>query len=522
MNTRIRFTRRKLALALAIAAVAAQATADGFVTSAPAYVKSNDPALYEVIPLLSVGDRVPDTSDPARQYQMVGIPDGLGAHRNRNGTVIVYMNHELGNTVLSEPNVGAPLNRGAIVSKYILARDGSVISGERAYDTTYVRDVLIGPAAEVGNSTPGYGRFCSGALAGPKEGLTQNIYFANEESGIGSTFSPLGGYSVAIFNNEAHGLPDLGYFPWENTLVQPRKGRDGRLTVIMGMEDGPSALDPAVENSQLYMYVGTKSTAPGATVLERNGLVGGTLYAFRAKNLAMNSELPLQNGTIEGEWVAIPNAGSLNQPQLEAASDAAGAMTFARPEDGAFNPRNKNEYFFVTTGQAAGANNLGRLYSLRLDRKNPTGPAKLEVLYNADQIIAAGGDIAISPDNIDVSEDYLMIQEDGTAPSRLVMTSKGRDGSIWRIDLNEEQGVDMSTATRVVELTPPGRAVSAPPVGKGVWETSGIIDGESLFGEGSWLFDVQAHAPTPAPVANTVEDGQLLLLKSVDDDHDDD
>jgi hypothetical protein len=290
----------------------------------------------------------------------------------------------------------------------------------------------------------------------------------------------------------------------------------------MGMEDGPSALDPAVENSQLYMYVGTKSNAPGATVLQRNGLVGGTLYVFRAKDSAMNSELPFQNGTIEGEWVAIPNAGALNQPQLETASDAAGAMRFARPEDGAFNPRNKNEYFFVTTGQAAGANNLGRLYSLRLDRKNPTRPAKLEVLYNADQIIAAGGDIAISPDNIDVSEDYLMIQEDGTAPSRLVMTSKGRDGSIWRIDLEDERGVDMSSATRVVELTPPGRGVSAPPVGKGVWETSGIIDGEGLFGEGSWLFDVQAHPPTPAPVANTVEDGQLLLLKSADDDLDDD
>lgn len=478
---------------------------------------------YEIKPLLSVGESVPDTSEPWKQYQMVGIPDGLGAHRNRDGTVTVYMSHELGNTVLSEPHVGGPLNRGAIVSKYILDRDGNVRSGERAYDTVYVRDVLIGPAAEVGNTTPGFGRFCSGFLAGPEHGFDRYIYFANEENPAGATFSPRGGYSVAIFDNEAHGLPDLGYFPWENSLVQPNTGR---WTVVMGMEDGPAALNPAVENSQLYMYVGVKSRAKGATVLERNGLVGGTLYVFRSRNAAMNSELPFQNGTITGEWVPIPGAGSMTQAQTEAASDAAGAMTFGRPEDGAFNPRNSREYFFVTTGQSAGANALGRLYSLRLNRFNPAGPAQLEVLYNADQIIAAGGDIAISPDNIDVSGRYLMIQEDGTAESRPVMTSKGRDGSIWRFELTGRQGVDVSSATRVAELATPGRALTTP-VGKGIWETSGIIDTSRLFGRGSWLFDVQAHSPTPAPVVNTVEDGQLLLLRRIpahggDKDDDDD
>jgi hypothetical protein len=49
-------------------------------------------------------------------------------------------------------------------------------------------------------------------------------------------------------------------------------------------------------------------------------------------------------------------------------------------------------------------------------------------------------------------------------------------------------------------------------VGKGVWETSGIIDTADLWGEGSWLFVVQAHGPTAAPAPNTVEDGQLLLM----------
>ena len=61
----------------------------------------------------------------------------------------------------------------------------------------------------------------------------------------------------------------------------------------------------------------------------------------------------LTSGSIAIRWVKIPNAGALTDVELEAASDAAGAFTFARPEDAAFNKRDKNEVFFVTTGDAA-------------------------------------------------------------------------------------------------------------------------------------------------------------------------
>lgn len=106
-----------------------------------------------------------------------------------------------------------------------------------------------------------------------------------------------------------------------------------------------------------------------------------------------------------------------------------------------------------------------------------------------------------------------MVQEDGTIESRLVMADKGRDGSIWRFPLHGKSGIDVAAATRVVTLSPPGRDGVA--VGPGIWETSGIIDGTGLFGRGSWLFDVQAHAPTAAPAPNTVEDGQLVLLRKL-------
>ena len=259
------------------------------------------------------------------------------------------------------------------------------------------------------------------------------------------------------------------------------------------------------------MYVGRKDRSRGATVLERNGLVGGKLYVFAAKDPAVTSELQFQDGTMAGTWVEIAGADQLDEAGLEAASDAAGAMAFARPEDGAFNTRNDDQYFWVTTGGAAGANTLGRVYSLDLDTRDPVRDAKLTIEVNADAIIAAGGDVSISPDNIDVSDRYLMVQEDGTIESRAVMAAKGRDGSIWRYELDGRSGIEPDSATRVVSVSPPGR--DGVPVGPGVWETSGIIDGAGLFGGGSWLFDVQAHPPTAAPAPNTVEDGQLLLLK---------
>src|SRR5690349_17228731 len=68
-------------MALAACTLNAQA---GFVTAVTPYTVPVSPD-YTIMPILSVGDRVPRTSNPLQQYQMVGIPDGLGAHRNADG-----------------------------------------------------------------------------------------------------------------------------------------------------------------------------------------------------------------------------------------------------------------------------------------------------------------------------------------------------------------------------------------------------------------------------------------------------
>jgi hypothetical protein len=482
-------------------------------TAVKPYLRAVDPG-YEVRPLLSVGDSVPETSDPTLRYQMLGVPDGLGAFANDDGTITLYMNHELPSDGTSEPVLGAPLNRGALVSRFTLDAQGNVISGERAYDQVYNEDLLVGPAPQADNTTPSFGRFCSAVLAGPAEGLDRPIYFTNEEAealnnrGVRGSFDGRGGLSVAIFDNEIHTLPKLGRFSKENTLVM---SGTGRRTVIVSLEDGPSFAD-----SQLYMYVGTKDRSEAAGALARNGLDNGRLYVFASTTPGLNNELTFQQGTISGRWVEIPNAENMGEVQLENAADLAGAFGFVRIEDGAFNKTHSNELFFVTTGgNPVEGNGLGRLYSVRLS-SNVLGRATLQLVYNGDQAIAAGAEVPISPDNVDTSASYLMIDEGGTGRTGPVLTAKARDLSLWRFDLSGtawSTRVDLSSATRIAQVSPPGRDGITVPVN--AWEPSGILDASTLFGEDSWLQNVQAHRPTANPGATTGEDGQLTLVRQV-------
>ena len=73
--------RRRSSLRQSATLVAAGAAAAGIAIIKP-YAVGIDGDYYTQR-LLSVGDTVPETSNPAKQYQMIGIPDGLGATRAR-------------------------------------------------------------------------------------------------------------------------------------------------------------------------------------------------------------------------------------------------------------------------------------------------------------------------------------------------------------------------------------------------------------------------------------------------------
>jgi hypothetical protein len=71
--------------------------------------------------ILTVGDTI-------GHYRMAGIPDGLGAFDNGDGTFTLLMNHELGGTAGVVRRHGA---KGAFVSRWIIDKDSlEVLHGE--------------------------------------------------------------------------------------------------------------------------------------------------------------------------------------------------------------------------------------------------------------------------------------------------------------------------------------------------------------------------------------------------------
>lgn len=503
-------------------------------TNADAYTQPTWYSPYHVEPVLSVGDTVPRSSNAAQQFQMVGIPDGLGAYPINQWTVGLYMNHELQNTALSRPIIGEAKVKGAFVSHWKLDRTRrGVLSGDLAFNQVYNESTPVGPIAREDNSSVPFVRFCSGNIAGAREGFDRWIYFAGEESETG-TFDARGGSAVAIFDNIAHVLPGMGHLPWENLLPMPRvdTGLYVNKTVIMLMEDGPASSPYC----GLFLYVGTKNKN-SADPLVKNGLVGGQFYVLRSLDEDYNSEPDFygEGSVVDCEWVRIPSIGAKTYTQLKDAAIAQDFFRFSRPEDGAWSKTSKHDFYFVTTGgdgafgDGTGKNKVGRSYHVTMDPSNPLGYCSLEIVGDADHSVHA--DLPLSPDNIETSARYMMINEDGHATSRPVMAQRNRDGSVWRYDMWDLTAPPL----RVAQLTAIGRdGVYANPgsvvtpaslpvtptftaskftiTQRGIWETTGVTATDSTLGDGTMLFNVQAHSPTAAPGDTTVEDGQLLIL----------
>lgn len=98
--------RSFLVAAAATVSLSAQSLITGPSSSQTPYLTPTAPG-WSSTSILTVGDAIGG-------YQMVGIPDGLGAFSNGDGTMTVLANHELGNTSGTIRGHGAI---GAFVSK---------------------------------------------------------------------------------------------------------------------------------------------------------------------------------------------------------------------------------------------------------------------------------------------------------------------------------------------------------------------------------------------------------------------
>ncbi|UOA10316.1 hypothetical protein [Methylobacter sp. S3L5C] len=99
-------------------------------------------------------------------YTMGGLPDGLGAFDNNDGTFTVLMNHEWNNTVGSAHTHNPDATKGgAYVSKWVIDKATlAVQSGGDLITKVYGWDNGFQQSQAVSNLTTTFSRFCSADL----------------------------------------------------------------------------------------------------------------------------------------------------------------------------------------------------------------------------------------------------------------------------------------------------------------------------------------------------------------------
>ena len=514
--------------------------------------------LVSAVPIFTVGETFSGTSgalnsSTSGDYTPVGILDGLGAYELDANTVRVFANHELTagdgyEYELSDGAGGTYTLDGARISYFDIDKTTKqIVDSGLAYNTLVDSngDIVTDntfqgtPFATFFDGAPGNGsqltglsRFCSSVLIeaeqfGAGNGLADRIYFAGEEDGSG--FNSIGGAEWALDpeTGTLYAVPAMGRGAWEN-VSEIDTGTTTHVAFILMDDTSPfdvddfaaegDAGDTETEAAPLYLYVGEKDSGTGG-FLDRNGLENGKLYVWVSDTgETLPSEFNGAGNSLAGSWVEIDNSqnvalasedgstgydeyGYPTQRTLWDRAEAVGAFGLSRPEDVAVNPADGTEVVIASTGVSSydgGADTVGTLYTVKTDFTDINNPtATTAILYDGDEDPAQA---LRSPDNLDWADDGLIYVQEDRAVGGIFgpNAANPNDASIVAID-----PVD-GTLTRVAEIN---QDVTRGAVDENVasngqqdigdWESSGILDVSTLFGEAPgtlFLSDVQAHA----------------------------
>lgn len=491
----MRFAQKStLSVAVAVA-MAGHAFADQGPSSSEApYLLPVAGSNYQVTSLLTTGNTVIG-------YTMAGLPDGLGAYDNNDGTFTVLMNHEL---AASSGVVHADGVKGSYVSKWVFDKSTlQVVSGGDLIQNVSYWNGSGFTTPSTANSA--FNRFCSADLASSSAfynastglGYSGRLFMNGEEAG--NT-----GRAVAtdVATGTAYVLPHLGVTSFENVLANPY-AQD--KTVLMANDDSST-------NGQVYMYVGTKQATGNA--VEKAGLANGSLYAVQVSSLVNNTETRAADiGTGSGtafntgkfNMVKVANDASSfsgNDGQVSsaegnaanAAAVSAGATNFQRPEDGAWDPKSPNKYYFVTTDTLSASGGRSRLWEMDFaDITDPTKGGDIKLLLDGTE----GGDMF---DNITVAKDgHIILQED--------LGNNAKLGSVW------EYNPDTDSLVKILMHDPRLFVAGGADYRTQDEESSGVIDVSDILGGKSFLLVTQNHAASSDP--RLVEGGQLMLVSEV-------
>jgi hypothetical protein len=496
------------------ASLTAFAAAMALVISLPAAALADhpfpNPAPYVALePAAGAGSIVPliNSGDDYHGVVFEGIPDGIGAKPNGGGTIDLFVTHEQSHV----PFQGFADFQDASVSRVTVDIGLKQVTG---------LDVALSPDL-------GFLRFCSAFMAGPEHGFDGYTFFTGEESndiievpsgapyGADPAIAPYrqAGYAVALDTDDGtvSVLSRMGRHNHENVVVVP-----GGWKQVVSLSGDDTFTAPS---SQLYLHTANK---PDQLLNDK-----GQLWAFQVTATGDGDVEPSDpfndaNDYLEigagddwsGRFIHVPTdiarglTDQAPQAALENWSNENNVFQFVRVEDIAYDPLDPRTVYFTDTGtnrlaedpatgrltrlSSGGVTTNGRVFKMVLNEKDPRIVDSFSILVDADDIGMR------APDNMDVSEHSVMVQEDAS------------NARVWRQDRASGQWLHVASAIQP----------SA--------ETSGIVDVSEWFGEGWWALDVQSHVNesegtdtltyvTPITGAKLSyrerrEDGQLLLM----------
>ena len=448
--------------------------------------------------LLSVGDSV-NLKANGQPYRFVGIPDGMGAFDNGDGTFTALVNHELRGPINETESgaFGAVRDHGAsgaFVSKWTIRKsDLAVVQGEDLIQLAATWDRLNGRYNPLAKGVV-FQRFCSADLAEQSAfysggvGYRGRLFMNGEETGAeGRAFA----HTMDGFSFE---LPRVGKFSWENSLANPGTGLK---TVVAGTDDATPG--------QVYIYIGQKQNS--GTPVDRAGLTNGLLYGVKVDGVPVESRSLGVAPNTRFSLAPMGNVENETGAQLQAKSVAEGVTEFLRPEDGHWDPKNPTHFYFATTDRFDSIKNPGtpvgqvgrsRLYRLRFDDIND---------------LTKGGVVDTLLDGTERQEmmDNLTISSQGEA---IIQEDPGNQAYLAKIN---RYNIASDTIEAIAEHNPKFFAPGAPNLLTTDEESSGVIDISDILGRGAFLINVQAHNATNDAFSTQnpelVERGQLLVLR---------
>ena len=440
---------------------------------------SQSPYLTPVAPGVKMNSII-TVPDAVGGYQSAGYMDGTGAFDNNDGTFTFLIGHEISaglGAVRAHGQNGAFISRWVIDKSSLAVRSGSDlirnvnIWNGRGYTTYNTQNP---------STLAQFSRFCSADLpptlalycTSSGKGTTERIFFTGEEVGENGR-----GFAHIVTGPNAgtsYQLPLLGRYSFENIVTQPIN-RD--KTVVIGLDDSSPG--------QVYVYIGTKTES--GSEIDKAGLTNGQLYGVAVAGLPVEqtSSIPSPNSAFT--LINLGNVRDSSGAAINAMSVARGVTNFLRPEDGAWDPSNPRDFYFVTTNTISTPSRLWRLRFHNADLPEDGGTITA---------VLDGTEGPRMMDNLTIdSRGNILIQED---PGNNVHNAK-----IWQYTIATDslKLLAQHDTTRFI--------LSGSQYLTQDEESSGIIDVQSILGPGMFLFVDQAHYPIAGAA---VEGGQILTM----------